>query len=1222
MRNHGVRGIVSWSDVILGPARRVLGQALRAFSGPCTGLLALLPVFLAASSFAAVSPTSTTLTISPGTSVSAGKVLTLQAAVVAGGTPVTRGSVTFYDGSTALAAVQLVSQGVAYPHGTANYKLVLGPGTHSLTAVYAGTNQFAGSSAPAQAVTVALASPPPTSTVIAASGSPGAYTLSGTVTTASAIAPTGQVSFLDQSNANFLLGSTPLTVASQVNGWRTLTPLTTASSTYGVVVADLNGDGIADLVTSNYGGTTISVLLGNGDGTFQPHVDYTVGALSFGLAVGDLNGDGFPDVVVASGTNTLVSVLLGNGDGTLQPAQNYDTGGVPEYVVIGDFNRDGILDLATCAGGIGSFSILLGNGDGTFSARQTFGSSVFPDGLAAADFDRDGNLDLVVSNNPANAVSVFLGRGDGTFQPSVDYPTATAPTNVVALDLDGDGIPELVVCNSVGTTISVLLGSGNGTFLGKVDYSGFNNPWDVVAADVNGDGIPDLVVSSPGSAAVEVFQGKGDGTFLSPTTTVTGSANYLLALGDWNGDGVLDLAVPDISVSKVSVSLGSIAATATLAGVSIPGGGMHNVVASYAGDANSDPSISASISLTGTPFATTTGMTATPLSGTPAQTFVFMASISPSSGSGYTAGGTVTFFDAGTALAAPVNLANGTGSLSFTGFAPGTHSITATYSGDINFTGSSPPSPTMISVMSSQTITFPALGPVNYGVPAFNLNATASSGLAVTFGIVSGPASVSGKTLTVQAAGRVVIQADQAGNAGYSPAAPVQRTLTVNPASTTLLLAASATSVGANANVTFTAGLTAPNLPAPSGTVTFFDGASQLAPVPLNSSGTATYSTTSLTPGPHSITVTYPGNPNYAASSSAPTMVTVAASQTIDFPPLNPVTYGVSPIPLQATASSGLPVSFSLVSGQATLVGSTLTLQAAGVVVIQADQAGNSTYPAASPVRRALIVNRTASAVEITSSAASIILGSNVTFTASVPSRGLRVPTGTINFLDGANHLGIIPLSGGAATVTTSALAPGPHLIEAIYSGDSNFVNSAAVVSTTVVVPGYTLTPDPASLTVKLGQVATSTISIAPVGGYQGQVTIACGGTPQIATCSLAPATVVLPGDDLPQTVQFTVKTTVISGATTGGHPTSAAAVALFSPFGLVALGIVTRRRRTQVSTSKRFPGLFAVALLVVLAGCGTARPGPFGHWTIVMTATSSAGGAPHNTDINLTIVP
>jgi hypothetical protein len=150
--------------------------------------------------------------------VTTGILLTLQATVDAGGTPATGGAVSFYDGLSLLASAQVVSRGIAYPHGTANCKLFLGAGAHVLKAVYGGTGMFAPSTSLASTITVTLASPNATSTAISATGVSGNYTLTGKVTVRS-IAPTGTVSFLDQSNSNFVLGSALLNAGSQTTSW-------------------------------------------------------------------------------------------------------------------------------------------------------------------------------------------------------------------------------------------------------------------------------------------------------------------------------------------------------------------------------------------------------------------------------------------------------------------------------------------------------------------------------------------------------------------------------------------------------------------------------------------------------------------------------------------------------------------------------------------------------------------------------------------------------------------------------------------------------------------------------------------------------------------------------------------------------------------------------------------------------------------------------------------
>lgn len=628
--------------------------------------------------------TTTTVSVSPSASVSEGTVLTLQATVNAGASAVATGSVTFYDGATALANVPLVNTESSYTYGTANLKVRLGPGSHIITALYTGTTGYLSSTSSPQTITVTGASSATTATKISSSGSAGSYTLSGKVTAFSSTAPTGSVFFVDQTNNNFSLGSAALDAASQTGGWQVITPFATSGSTYGVVIGDLNGDGLPDLVSSNYGGSALSVLLGDGDGTFRTHVDYAVGSYPFGLALGDLNGDGYPDVVVAYHTNGGIGVLLGNGDGTFQAVQTIATSGVSEYVALADLNRDGILDIITLgSNGEGGVSVLLGNGNGTFQAAQSYGAGAYPYGLAVADFDKNGKVDVAVSDYDGNTVSVLLGNGDGTLQEPAAYIVGTSPTNLVAVDLDGDGNQDLVVSNNESSTVSVLLGNGDGTFKAKVDYP-VSSPWGVAAADVNGDGIPDVLVTSLDSS-VFLLQGKGDGTLLAGVSTATGAANYIPALGDLNGDGVIDLVVANLGSSNVLESLGSISATATVTGVSIPGGGAHNVVGNYEGDAHSAESTSSLISLTGSQISTSLSLNVSPDPVAPGQSATLSALVSSSNSGGYSPSGTVSFFDGGAAIDSAVSLNNGHATLSKSDFASGDHDITAAYSGDTNF---------------------------------------------------------------------------------------------------------------------------------------------------------------------------------------------------------------------------------------------------------------------------------------------------------------------------------------------------------------------------------------------------------------------------------------------------------------------------------------------------------------------------------------------------------
>jgi uncharacterized repeat protein (TIGR01451 family) len=281
-------------------------------------------------------------------------------------------------------------------------------------------------------------------------------------------------------------------------------------------VGDFNGDGIPDLAVANYSNDTISVLLGKGDGTFKAQATYPVGSSpgSFStLAVGDFNRDGRLDLAVSNcrcfnpGPSTI-SVLLGNGDGTFQSQIEFAAGSTPVGVVTGDFNRDGKLDLAAINYPDNKLSVLLGNGDGTFQNYVQYPVGLNPYGIEVADLNGDGILDLVTNNYNGNSVSVLLGKGDGTFKPQRQYATGGNPISGTVADLNGDGKPDLLISSLVANSVSVLFGRGDGTFSDHVQYAQSSPTGSVAAGDLNGDGRVDLVTTSNQSdaaARVSVF---------------------------------------------------------------------------------------------------------------------------------------------------------------------------------------------------------------------------------------------------------------------------------------------------------------------------------------------------------------------------------------------------------------------------------------------------------------------------------------------------------------------------------------------------------------------------------------------------------------------------------------------------------------------------------------------------------------------------------------------
>jgi hypothetical protein len=180
-----------------------------------------------------------------------------------------------------------------------------------------------------------------------------------------------------------------------------------------VAVGDFNGDGKPDLAVANWNSNSVSVLLGNGDGSFQAAQDFGAGISPESVAVGDFNGDGKPDLAVANFGSATVSVLLGNGDGSFRPAQDFVVGRGAYSVAVGDFNGDGKPDLAVANFWSTNVSVLLGNGDGSFQAAQNFGTGgygSFPASVAVGDFNGDGKPDLAVANYYSNNVSVLINN--------------------------------------------------------------------------------------------------------------------------------------------------------------------------------------------------------------------------------------------------------------------------------------------------------------------------------------------------------------------------------------------------------------------------------------------------------------------------------------------------------------------------------------------------------------------------------------------------------------------------------------------------------------------------------------------------------------------------------------------------------------------------------------------------------------------------------------------
>lgn len=338
--------------------------------------------------------------------------------------------------------------------------------------------------------------------------------------------------------------------------------ITVGEAPESVLAADFNSDGTLDLVSLNFYSHNISLLIGNGDGSFQAPRDYALpnNALPAYGFVADYNGDSNPDLVTANwGPANNVSVLLGNGQGGFSSRNEFAVGRAPRAVVAGDFNGDGALDLATSNWlPDNSVSVLFGDGSGRFGDRKdlpTGGQDTYFIGMG--DFNRDNNLDLVAVNGISRDLTILLGDGQGNF--GNFFRVVNSPTSVVKGDFNRDGIMDLAVANVDSSDVWMLLGDGKGGFRVASRTNVGSRPVSLVAGYFNQDANLDLAVANFGSRSVSILLGDGAGGFtVRPEFVLPSGASFPNSIveGDFNNDGKLDVATANVATNNVSVLLG------------------------------------------------------------------------------------------------------------------------------------------------------------------------------------------------------------------------------------------------------------------------------------------------------------------------------------------------------------------------------------------------------------------------------------------------------------------------------------------------------------------------------------------------------------------------------------------------------------------------------------------------------------------------------------------
>ena len=357
-----------------------------------------------------------------------------------------------------------------------------------------------------------------------------------------------------------------------------------------------NGASANDLIVTNAADNDVSILLGNGDGTFANQVTYATGTDPVWIATGEfdnasnaVNNNDFVDLAIANKGSNTISILLGNGDGTFQTQTTVATGHSPVAVTAADFHDltgNGFTDLAVLNADDNTLAIYEGNGNGTFQTPNVIPllSGYSPTALSTGQFTNSGHVDLVITekpNTPQNPgiVLVFQGKGDGTFLLTSQSPllVGNTPAYITTGDFNADGILDLAVANSgapstatdgtavSGNSISVLLGqqdpndttTGNGTFTTQTTYAAGTTPTSIAVADYNVDGTADMVIADEGDNAVTILLNAGNNQFTALPEVPTGDAPVSIASADFNADGRPDAATADNSAAEVTVIVNS-----------------------------------------------------------------------------------------------------------------------------------------------------------------------------------------------------------------------------------------------------------------------------------------------------------------------------------------------------------------------------------------------------------------------------------------------------------------------------------------------------------------------------------------------------------------------------------------------------------------------------------------------------------------------------------------
>lgn len=809
-----------------------------------------------------------------------------------------------------------------------------------------------------------------------------------------------------------------------------------------VTIADMNGDGKADIISSNDNSADVTILLGNGDGTVTvPSIGYAVGGYPYQPAiVGDFNGDGNVDLVVADLEFSLV-FLKGYGDGSFRSSLDYfapiasdNPSGVT--VATGDFNGDGNPDfvLGNCCASQGGITVFLSRADGSLQPGVNYfsasGSQEFQY-VTVADFNKDGKLDIAAADSDNSAVQIFNGVGDGTFTVGVSMASGESedePVGIITGDFNHDGFPDIAVTNvNDGTQdVGVLLNDGTGNFLPAVPYDLSQSTYDVgmAVADLNNDGNLDLIVPLRSGSVVAILLGNSDGTFQPESDlSIPSSSPVGAAVGDFNGDGKPDLAVTlaDDGTNGVAVALGvgdGTFLTPSIYQATLQDQTFSSPQPAYIQTVDFDGDGKLDLVYTNSNYATVgilfglgDGTFYSPVE-FPAGGYAYGITLADLNHDGTL--DVVTGNDDYSGVTTLFNL-NGAGTQSVYTVTTSTPTATVTAGGSAVYNLTLTPANHYNGTVTMSCGTLPAFTTCSFNPASFQMDGHSPVAVVLTVTTAASGASVREPSHPESS----VVLLNHVSPNGVSP----------SPVSPTMLTVFGG--MGLFGMVLGCGRKRTSQLPAVLLAVLVLPALLLMGACGNDcknmGAATTTTATSSLNPANPGQAVTFTGT--VASSGATPT-------GTITF--------------LDGTTQLGTG---TLSSGAATFKTSSLT---AGAHSITVSYAGNSSFKASVSAALTETVNAgAATTATVTSSLNPAAVGQAVTFTGTIASSG-GTPTGAITFLDGTTQLGTGTLSSGKATFQTSALTAGAHSITVSYAGSTDFAASTSAALTETVGSGGT----------------------------------------------------------------------------------------------------------------------------------------------------------------------